>query len=785
MKRAILASAVVLAVLPFNSYPQNKVSPAPALTLNGGHGSSPGEIRFSRDGNTLVTVGGQFFLVWDIGTGRVVRKIPSENGFSFYNVFLSGDASYAAALMWGNRNGRDKIKKAVFFDLNSGERLCTLSETGYEDPDIRFITVSRDRTRLAACAGNKVSVYEMPSGRVLFSLGGFFSGHKAAVRALCFSPDGLILASASEDGTVLLWSMKDGSAAKVQPSGTYPFDQLSFSADGKFLTMGRDSAAMYWNAVDGVNVPSLPARDGAEEEAAVPAAISMPARPEIRVDVSYGEDKTITAAKGKSEKKISPAGIDRKQLSMTAAVTDDMKVCAAGMRDGSILIVDADTGKVTGKLSGVDNSAGWSRFEQLLKLSADGKTIVFGEKDTVLSFRDTSTGRKRFSVKIETRENPDVLLRETYFLPNGKLRITSGEKVWYVDPLTGNKEPETAQKPFEVDFLPDGRKVESGVDVQSGKKLFELKTRDRAISPDGRYFAQAFNNKLEIRDIREGQTLSVSSCDTTWFERLMFSPDGRELVLLYTVEGGMRIIRVKDTVTGQDLRKASFGKYPDCFIGEEVVFSPDGRYILFPTLGMGKRVRVYDYAQLKEVYSYEGYFPAVNGAVALSKSNNSVIFTDIPTGAQTGLAGILPDSFVIAAADGRYEASADALGFLHWVSGREIVPLNELDKSFQRKGLFASLLSGGSGPAAKKDAGRDVDVSKQLIGKIDSNAGGVVVVRAARAAEFIYLGDRLFVMADGKKIMLEATFPMMSVVKCRAVNAAQGRDIRKGMPVFR
>ena len=60
------------------------------------------------------------------------------------------------------------------------------------------------------------------------------------VSALAFSVDGTILASASTDGSVQLWSVKTGELLHTLHSQTPWIGALTFSQDGQFLALAND-----------------------------------------------------------------------------------------------------------------------------------------------------------------------------------------------------------------------------------------------------------------------------------------------------------------------------------------------------------------------------------------------------------------------------------------------------------------------------------------------------------------------------------------------------------------
>ena len=58
-------------------------------------------------------------------------------------------------------------------------------------------------------------------------------GHDATIASLAYHPDGAILASASEDGTLRLWSEVGEELAMIEVDSRAT--SLAFSADGEWL----------------------------------------------------------------------------------------------------------------------------------------------------------------------------------------------------------------------------------------------------------------------------------------------------------------------------------------------------------------------------------------------------------------------------------------------------------------------------------------------------------------------------------------------------------------------
>jgi WD40 repeat protein len=87
------------------------------------------------------------------------------------------------------------------------------------------------------------------------------SGHEAPITAVKFSPDGTILASASEDGKVILWDIQDGSLLRTLEGHTDDVNTIDFSPDGSTLASGsNDQTIRIWSVEDGTLLDTIESR---------------------------------------------------------------------------------------------------------------------------------------------------------------------------------------------------------------------------------------------------------------------------------------------------------------------------------------------------------------------------------------------------------------------------------------------------------------------------------------------------------------------------------------------
>ena len=201
-------------------------------------------LAFNSDGSRLAAGAYHEVIVWDPGTGRLLRRIQNV-ARQVQQLSFSPDGSLlAVAAGTPGRLGEVKL-----LDSATGQLLRT---AGLAPDLMNSVAFSPDGRHLAlAGADNSISLIDATSGALLFRS----ELNADWVMQLAFSSDGKQIASASRDKTVRLLDVKNGELEQTYTGHNSAVFAVAFLPGGKgVISGGRDRSIHLWQESDGKKI---------------------------------------------------------------------------------------------------------------------------------------------------------------------------------------------------------------------------------------------------------------------------------------------------------------------------------------------------------------------------------------------------------------------------------------------------------------------------------------------------------------------------------------------------
>ena len=524
-------------------------------------------------------------------------------------------------------------------------------------------------------------------------------GHTRSVNSAAFSPDGKLIASASDDNTIRIWDVNTGKELKILKGHIYCICSVEFSNNGKHIVSASyDGTVRIWDTETGKEVDFLSGFD------CIRYATFCHNERRIILALCDGTIRVLDAKTRLQTKSIK---------GHSAALSPDGNRIVSASEDGTIQIWDAKSGKkllvLEGHTSGV-NSVAFSHdgkrivstsrdlriwdsetgVQQLIlkgstpldyysaTFSPDGRSIVSTSSDYIIRVWDIETG-----MQLNLLEGHTDFVNSAVFSPNGKQIVSaSGDKTVRIWDINNGIE----KNHYGEIFSHDGKCIVSVSDdniliwdIETGKELTIMKRHPYpvlfvAFSPNGKRIILSFENAtVGIWDIETSKDLEIPIEHLVNINSAAFSSDGKHIVVaspyeiqlwdielktkLDILEGSVQIVhsvafspdgkRIVSALRDNTIRiwDAETGNELDILEGHSewansAAFSPDGKRIV--SASDDKTVRIWDVETGKELKVLEGHTDHVNSAAYSSDGTRIVSASDDKTvriwDAETGIA---------------------------------------------------------------------------------------------------------------------------------------------------
>ena len=379
-----------------------------------GHTGPVTEVEFSPDGARLATASWDGSVkVWDIGS-NVPVEILTLRGHQAIVESISFDPAGERLL------SADVNQTAKIWDVQSpvGREWLVLPA---DDAWIGDIVLNQDGTRLlGGVGGGAVAMWNIETGEQLLQFmrhGPIDDPGGTSVFGIDLSPHEKILATASNDQSIILWDIRTGDKLGEFSEHANWVGDVNFSPDGESMVTASDDGSVH--IIDAFTLEIT--KSLVEQQASVLSADFSPDGQAVVTASTDGSVRIFDVASGTELLRI---GLGR--IAAFAVFSPDGSRIAGASHDGTSRVWDALTGEELVALRGHSGPVETSIF------SPDGSQIATGSHDGTIKLWDAQSGEELLTL-IGHR---DVVARLA-FTPDGTRLVSSSQdgttRVWALE----------------------------------------------------------------------------------------------------------------------------------------------------------------------------------------------------------------------------------------------------------------------------------------------------------------------------------------------------------------
>ncbi|KAL0094479.1 hypothetical protein F4703DRAFT_1020901 [Phycomyces blakesleeanus] len=224
------------------------------------------------------------------------------------------------------------------------------------------------------------------------------------IRAVCFSPDGVYLATGAEDKQIRIWDIAKRRIRNILPGHEQDIYSLDFSRDGRIIVSGSgDRTARIWSMADGQCLHVLRIKDVDQKD---PGITSVAVSPDSRLVAAGSLDKMVRVwdthtgnllekLEGHKDSVYSVAFMPDGKTLVSGSLDKTLKLWQLGTHEGRGHGIDRDRSKGPCKMT----FSGHKDFVLSVACTPDGNWVVSGSKDRGVQFWDPRTGQTQFMLQ--------------------------------------------------------------------------------------------------------------------------------------------------------------------------------------------------------------------------------------------------------------------------------------------------------------------------------------------------------------------------------------------------
>ncbi|WP_427157181.1 eIF2A-related protein [Aliinostoc sp. HNIBRCY26] len=399
-----------------------------------------------------------------------------------------------------------------------------------------------------------------------------FFGHQQQVNAIVFHPNGRILASASDDGTIKIWSTDGRLIENIITQSR--LTAIAFSPNGKYLAVASADYSLKIYAFD----------TGCLSPNCIKIIQNIPVHTNVITDIIFSPDSSMIATSS-FDATIKLWRVDGKLINTWIAhngwvnsitFSPDSKIIASGGEDKLLKLWRTDNGQLIQTLPGHTASI------TSVKFSHDGKYLVTGSRDQTIKLWNEQ------GKLIQTLIGHNNQVNHVDFSLDSQIIVSASAdetiKLWRLD----------------------GKLIKtiSG----HGEQVQDVK-----FSPNSQYIASASRDKtIRLWQVKPEITSALNNV-----QDLQFSPDGKIFVSAGW-DGKVTIWRRKQIVNASQL--TTFLAHRD--IIQTVRISQNGK--LLATASADKTIKIWDIQTQKLLQTLKGHQDRVT-SISFSPDNQTIV----------------------------------------------------------------------------------------------------------------------------------------------------------------